>query len=52
MCPTKARHDAVRGVRVEVIDGSGHGPIVEAPDVVAGLLRSFLPAHHDGGATV
>lgn len=51
LAPTKARYDAVPGVRVEVIDGSGHSPIVEAPDQVAGLLRSFLAETHHGSAT-
>lgn len=42
MEPTRARYDLVRGLRVEVIEDSGHSPIVEAPDEVARLLRSFL----------
>lgn len=52
LAPTRARYDAVPGIRVEVIDGSGHSPIVEAPDEVACLLRGFIAETHNGRATV
>jgi pimeloyl-ACP methyl ester carboxylesterase len=45
--PTRARYDAVPGVRVEVIEDSGHSPLVEAPHEVAQLLRSFISGASD-----
>ncbi|KAA1422009.1 alpha/beta hydrolase [Nocardioides humilatus] len=44
LAPTRARYDAVPGVRVEVIAESGHSPNVETPETMAGLLLDFLQA--------
>jgi pimeloyl-ACP methyl ester carboxylesterase len=38
---TRARYAAVPGVRVEVLPGSGHSPVLEQPEEVADLVRSF-----------
>ena len=35
------RYRRVRGASVRVIDGAGHSPMLEAPDLVAGHIKSF-----------
>lgn len=42
VAPTRERYAAVPGLRVEVIDDSGHSPMVEHPQQVADLLLDFL----------
>jgi pimeloyl-ACP methyl ester carboxylesterase len=37
-----AAHDAVTGSRLEVLDGVGHFPHVEAPTAVADILENFI----------
>ncbi len=41
----RATADLVRGAQFAVIDGAGHLPCIERPDVMAGLLTSFLEEH-------
>ena len=41
-------HERIAGSRVEILPVLRHGILVEAPDLVAGLLREFLAEH--GGA--
>lgn len=45
VAPTRARYADVPGLRVEVIDDSGHSPMVESPQQVADLLLDFLTTH-------
>ncbi|MGA7052832.1 MAG: alpha/beta fold hydrolase [Mycobacterium sp.] len=48
-----AAHDAVLGSRLEVLEGVGHFPHVEAPMAVADILETFVdsttPHAHPGG---
>ncbi|MBW0011724.1 alpha/beta fold hydrolase [Mycobacterium sp.] len=37
-----AAHDALEGSRLEVLDGIGHFPHVEAPSAVADILENFI----------
>jgi pimeloyl-ACP methyl ester carboxylesterase len=39
--PTRERYAAVPGVRVEVLPSSGHSPVLEQPEEVAELVRTF-----------
>jgi abhydrolase domain-containing protein 6 len=44
MSADRARlYGSVPGARVEVIDGAGHSPMVEAPARTLELIRTFLP---------
>ena len=38
----RSTHELIAGSRFEVIDGPGHLPCVEAPDVTAGLILDFI----------
>jgi pimeloyl-ACP methyl ester carboxylesterase len=40
--PTRARYAAVPNVRVEMLAASGHSPVLEQPDEVAGLILRFV----------
>ena len=40
--PTRARYAAVPNVRVEMLEGSGHSPVLEQPHEVAGLILQFV----------
>lgn len=40
---TARLYEKVPGARVEVIDGVGHTPMVEAPERTLALIRGFLP---------
>ncbi len=50
-----AAHDAVPGSRLEVLEGVGHFPHVEAPMAVADILETFIasttPRGHSGDGT-
>jgi 3-oxoadipate enol-lactonase len=37
--------DLIPGARFEVIDGAGHLPCIEKPEIMAGLITSFLEEH-------
>ena len=37
-----AAHDALAGSRLEVLEGIGHFPHVEAPTAVADILENFI----------
>ncbi len=37
--------DLIRGAQFAVIDGAGHLPCIERPEVMAGLITSFLEEH-------
>jgi pimeloyl-ACP methyl ester carboxylesterase len=37
-----AAHDALEGSRLEVLEGVGHFPHVEAPAAVADILENFI----------
>ncbi len=45
---TRERYAAVPGVHVEVLPGSGHSPVLEQPEAVARLVRSFTAAERSG----
>jgi pimeloyl-ACP methyl ester carboxylesterase len=42
--PSVMRYDRVTGARIEIIEGSGHSPIVEKPERTLALIRDFLAA--------
>jgi len=35
-------YEGVPGAKVEIIDGVGHSPMVEAPDKLLALIRNFI----------
>jgi len=48
-----AAHDTLTGSRLEVLDGVGHFPHVEAPMAVAGILENFIAStHHSADSSV
>ncbi len=40
--PARARYARVPGLRVEVLPGSGHSPVLEQPEETARLIREFV----------
>jgi 3-oxoadipate enol-lactonase len=38
----RSTHELIAGSRYEIIDGSGHLPCIDNPEILTGLFRSFL----------
>jgi pimeloyl-ACP methyl ester carboxylesterase len=42
----RAAHATASGSRLHIIDGAGHEPQVECPDLVAAVILEFVGSHH------